>query len=65
MVVQGGEERPKRGRPGFADRDGLWRELMRREKFFWRAGDIKLVHPKEGREETPREGDERPNLGRG
>jgi hypothetical protein len=39
------------------DRDRLLRgRVLARRKFFWRPGDIRLVHPAEDREDAPRRG---------
>jgi hypothetical protein len=65
MGVQGGEKVPKREGPGPSDRDRLRWEIMRREKFFWKAGDIRIVRPREGRKEAPREDDTSLGPGRG
>ena len=65
---KGAEERSTWPPP---ERGSLRWELMRREKFFWKAGDIRLVHPVKDKDapgrapNDPRQGDSRPDPGRG
>jgi hypothetical protein len=71
MGVKGGDM-ANRERPGPPERGSLRWELMRREKFFWKAGDLRLVHQAKDKDapgrasSDPREGDDgRPGSGRG
>jgi hypothetical protein len=62
----------EQGKAGPPERGSLRWEIMRREKFFWKADDLRLGHPVKDKDapgrasDDPREDDEgRPGTGRG